>query len=147
MAEENKGDIVLFSDVDVQFFGPTKEVLIKELGDYDIKMQDDGFNNGCSGFFIFKANDHVINMFKSMLINFDKYKEDQIALNSNREMVKWGYLSDKFFTIFHTLDKAWNGKSDIIVPKGILIHHANWCLYKNKISLLELVKQKKINKI
>lgn len=143
IAEENKGDIVLFSDVDVQFFGRTKEILIEELGDYDIKMQDDGFNTVCSGFFIFRANDSVINMFKSMVDNLDKYKEDQTALNMNRKMVKWGFLSNKFFTVFHTLGRMWNTKRDITVPEDILVHHANWCTYRDKISLLELVRYKK----
>jgi hypothetical protein len=144
IAEENMGEIVLFSDVDIQFFGPTKEILLEELGDYDMGMQSDGFDMACSGWIIFRCNDAILAMFKNMLANFATYKEDQIALNSNRHLVRWKYLSGKFFTIFHTLQRVWAGEQDIIVPQDILVHHANWCYYKDKIALLELVKKKKL---
>ena len=143
IAEENKGDVVFFSDVDVQFFGPTKEALLEELGEYDLAGQSDGFDMICSGVYVFRCNDATIAMFKSMRDNFGSYTEDQKALNANRHMIRWKYLSGRFFTIFHTLQRVWAGEQDIIVPDNILVHHANWCYYKDKIALLELVKNKK----
>jgi hypothetical protein len=147
IAEQNKGDIVLFSDVDIQFFGRTKEVLLEELGDYDMATQYDGFDKCCSGFFIFRANDAIIEMFKNILNNFSLYEEDQTALNCNRDMVKWKYLSNRFFSIFHTFNRIWSvdEDEDIVLPKNILVHHANWCFYEDKIALLELVRVKKLS--
>ena len=37
--KENMGDVFVFSDVDIQFFGPIKQQLIDELGEFDIAIQ------------------------------------------------------------------------------------------------------------
>jgi hypothetical protein len=61
ICEENMGSKFVFSDVDVQFFGNIKDVLLEELEDYDIACQSD---NGtyCAGFFICNANEKTLNM-------------------------------------------------------------------------------------
>jgi len=141
IAEENIGGIFVFSDVDIQFFGRTKETLLEELGDYDIAAQNDTFNCMCSGFFICRSNERTIEMFKSMKDKYGEYKEDQDALNKNRHIAKWKFLSGKFFTFGQLAGTVWTGQ-DFITPKDILMHHANWTMgVDNKIKLLEKVKE------
>lgn len=141
--EENMGDVVVFSDVDIQFFGKIKDILIEELGDYDMACQNDTGSYYCSGFFIFKANEKTLEMFKSMLDNYTS--EDQTTLNNNIHMVKSKFLSDKFFTV-GKICGVWNGL-DFKIPYDILMHHANWTSgIENKIKLLNIVKDKINNK-
>jgi hypothetical protein len=140
IVEENIGNTFVFSDVDVQFFGKTKEILIEELDNFDIAAQDDTWNCLCSGFFICKSNERTINMFKSMKDNYHLYKEDQDALNKNRHLSKWKFLSRKFFTVGQLTNNVWNGEN-FTTPTDILMHHANWTIsVENKIKLLEKVK-------
>lgn len=58
---ESQGEIFVFSDVDVQFFGNIKDVLIDELGDADIACQNDTGIYHCSGFlFVEQTKEHLI---------------------------------------------------------------------------------------
>lgn len=138
--EENTNNIFVFSDVDIQFFGNIKDVLINELGDFDIACQNDTGNYYCSGFFICRSNDRTLNMFKSMRDNY--HKEDQTSLNENIHLCKSKFLSRKFFTIAHMTNAVWNGE-DVYIPEYILMHHANWTEgIDNKKKLLDMVKNK-----
>jgi len=142
--EENMGGIFLYSDVDIQFFGKIKELLIKELGRFDIACQNDAEAYYNSGFFICKANKRTLKMFKTMKENYDT--EDQKTLNLHIHMCKSKFLSNKFFTIAHLINNVWSGQ-DFKIPYEILVHHANWTEgIENKIKLLDLVREKiKIN--
>lgn len=138
--EENRNEIFIFSDVDVQFFGEIKKTLIEELGDFDIACQNDTGMYYCSGFFICRSNDRTMKMFKSMMDNYNK--EDQTSLNENIHLCKSKFLSSKFFTIAHITHNVWKGE-DVEIPKYILMHHANWTEgIENKIKLLNMVKNK-----
>lgn len=138
--EENMGDIFVYSDVDVQFFGKIKGVLIKELGHFDIACQNDTETHYCSGFFICKANKKTLNMFRAMKENYDT--EDQKTLNTHIHMCNSKFLSNKFFTIGHLKNSVWNGQ-DFEIPYKILVHHADYTEgVENKIKLLNLVRGK-----
>ena len=138
--QDNFGDIIAFSDVDVQFFGNIKSILLEELGDFDIACQNDTANYYCSGFFIFRCNENTLKMFKSMVDNY--VKEDQTTLNNHIHMVKSKFLSKKFFTIGHLLHTVWKGL-DFTLPDGIVMHHSNWVEgIDNKIKLLDIVRKK-----
>jgi len=138
--EENMGDIFVYSDVDVQFFGKIKEELIKELGRFDIACHNDTGTTYSSGFFICKANKRTLNMFKAMKDNYTD--EDQKTLNKHIHMCKSKFLSNKFFTIAHLTNNVWSGQ-DFKIPYEILVHHADWTEgIENKIKLLTLVSEK-----
>jgi hypothetical protein len=138
--EDNMGKKFIFSDVDIQFFGNIKDILIEELGDYDIACQNDTGNIYCSGFFICDANERTLNMFKMMKENYNK--EDQTSLNQQIHFCKSKFLSNRFFTIGHITHSVWNGQ-DIDIPTDILVHHANWTVgIDNKINLLNMVRKK-----
>ena len=139
--KENMGDIFIFSDVDIQFFGPIKDDLIKELGDSDIAIQNDYSGGLCSGFFICRGNERTLKMFENMKNNESQYLEDQYALNMNLHFCKVNILSDKFRT-FGSYGTQWKGQN-FHIPSNILMHHANWTEgINNKIKLLEIVKLK-----
>jgi hypothetical protein len=139
--EENQGDIFVYSDVDIQFFGPLKETLIQELGDYDIAIQNDYLGGMCSGFFVCKGNERTLKMFESMKSNEDLYLEDQHALNMNLNFVKFKPLSHRFWT-FGIYKTQWKNQN-FDIPDDILMHHANWTEgLNNKYTLLNVVRNK-----
>ena len=137
--EENMGTHFVFADADLQFFGNCKDVLLEELGEKDFACQNDVIC-ACSGFFIAKGNQKVLDMFHRMGTHYEA--EDQTSLNRNLHMVDWKMLSHRFFTIAMVTGNRWYGQ-DVEIPKDILVHHANWTTgVDNKIKLLEFVKAK-----
>ena len=137
--EENMGNHFVFSDVDIQFFGNVKEVLLQEIGDYDIACQNDTGPYYCSGFFICMANERTLNLFREMKKNY--VKEDQTTLNNNIHLVKSKFLSHRFFTVGHSIGRPWTGQA-FQMPADLLVHHANYTVgVPNKILLLKTVRQ------
>ena len=108
--KENMGGIFVFSDVDIQFFGPIKDQLLEELGDADIAIQNDYSGGLCSGFFICRGNERTLNMFENMKKNESQYLEDQYALNMNLHYCNVKVLSDKFWT-FGAYGIQWKGQN------------------------------------
>lgn len=138
--EENMGGIFAFSDVDIQFFGKIKDILLEELGDFDIACQNDTGPYYCSGFFVCRGNERTLNMFREMLKNYDK--EDQTTLNNQIHLSRSKFLSHKFFTIGHLLNTAWTGQ-EFELSHEILMHHSNWVVgIDNKKKLMDIVREK-----
>jgi Exostosin family/Nucleotide-diphospho-sugar transferase len=139
--QENMNDIFVFSDVDIQFFGPIKEALLQELGDADIAIQNDYKGGLCSGFFICRGNERTLRMFQSMKQNESKYLEDQYALNMNLHYCNVKVLTERFWT-FGSYGTQWKGQN-FEIPNNLLMHHSNWTEgIENKIKLLEIIKLK-----
>ena len=139
--EENQGDVFVYSDVDIQFFGPIKEALIEELGDFDIAIQNDYLGGMCSGFFVCRGNERTLKMFQNMKNNESQYLEDQHALNMNLNFVRFKPLSHRFWT-FGIYKTQWKNQN-FDIPQDILMHHANWTEgIQNKTTLLNFVRQK-----
>ena len=85
--EENFGEIIVFSDADVQFFGPIKKILIEELDDFDIACQQGGiftYFSLCPGFFVCKCNDMTLKLFDNMKKFFRT--DDQFSLNEQKRI-------------------------------------------------------------
>lgn len=138
---ENQGKTFVYSDVDIQFFGPLKQTLIYELSDFDIAIQNDYLGGMCSGFFVCKGNERTLKMFQSMKDNESSYLEDQHALNMNLHHVKFKPLSSRFWT-FGMYQTQWKNQN-FDIPEDILMHHANWTEgIQNKTNLLNFVRQK-----
>jgi hypothetical protein len=139
--KENMNDVFIFSDVDIQFFGPIKEVLLEELGDADIAIQNDYSGGLCSGFFICRGNERTLKMFQNMKDNHNSYLEDQHALNMNLQFCNVKVLSTRFWT-FGCFGGQWKGQN-FDTPDNLLMHHANWTEgIDNKIKLLNIVRSK-----
>lgn len=139
--KENMNDIFVFSDVDIQFFGPIKEQLINELGEADIAIQNDYKGGLCSGFFVCRGNERTLRMFETMKQNESQYLEDQYALNMNLHLCNVKVLSERFWT-FGAYGTQWKGQN-FDIPDNLLMHHSNWTEgIENKIKLLEIVRMK-----
>lgn len=154
---------MVFADCDIQFFSDFSADAINELGDVDIKFQDDLIAI-CAGFFVCKQTIGVLNFFKNIkrilvdnIIPSDDGQvvlkpgvDDQTVLNkilqSNTNIgIKWGLLTrSKYFTVASSVcgPRQWVGQ-DFTPPKDILIHHGNWTVgLENKFKLMNLVKNK-----
>lgn len=143
--KKNFGDIIIFSDADVQFFNPVKETLLQELEDFDIACLQAGFGSCfalCSGFFICRCNDSSLNLFENMLEFF--YRDDQYSLNQQRWLCKHKCLTPgRFFTIGQTLHKPWEEAYEFNIQKNILVHHASGTVgIPNKKKLMDIVRKK-----
>jgi len=144
---ENMDGIFVFSDVDVQFFGNIKDLLLEELGDYDIACQNDTGDTYCAGFFICRCNERTLSLFENMLNKFEK--DDQYCLNKYIHAlgIKAKFLSNKFLTVGNVIHSTWDESyGHVNFPKDILVHHGNFTIgVNNKIKLMDMVR-KQINK-
>ncbi|HHZ95654.1 MAG TPA: hypothetical protein EYN67_08860 [Flavobacteriales bacterium] len=153
--KENFGEIIVFSDADVQFFGPIKKILIEELDDFDIACQQGGiftYFSLCPGFFVCKCNDMTLKLFDNMKKFFRT--DDQFSLNEQKWICKYKSLSpSKFFTIGHVLylnnkaGKRWEEGGGFPIPDTILMHHASGVVgLEKKLKLLDIVRTRVNNK-
>lgn len=146
--ESSLGDIIVCSDVDVQFFGPTKKILIELLGDKDICFQkNDSNQTACSGFFVCRCSRNLIDFFQ---IIANRLKRKFNSRSSGEQVEINNLLSEKWYNSLSwsllPSNKFWNNgepyKSidELRIPKYLLMHHANWCSgLDSKIEQLEHV--------
>ena len=87
---DNVGQIVVYSDVDIQFFKPFKESIEKELTGHDIVMQRNqqdphlGGCTFCTGFFASKVSEQIVYLWKEVyrfMKTQDIFMDDQKAFN------------------------------------------------------------------
>ena len=146
---ENWGDIFIYSDVDVQFFGKTEAVILKNIKDKDIILQrEDPYGGLCTGFFVCRANEKTLHLFRSAknIMHNNKKVSDQEAINrvlkqQNYWDIQWGYLPDVFFGGGLKTGKLWKIGMSLIIPNDIVMHHANFSIgIPTKIAQLEYVR-------
>jgi len=153
MIESHWGKVIVYSDVDIQFFHTF--VPTDYLGNYDIVFQrnEPKSNYACTGFYIFQANERVRGLFLKARGLVNPSADDQaainIALGTRGESQKytgeiaWGILPDSFFLPAFVIGATeWYPHMKFVVPKNIILHHANWTMgVGNKIKQLEYVKK------
>lgn len=142
--KENWGGIFIHSDVDVQFFKPTKELLVTAIKDNDIVIQKNTIKGKCCcGFFACRGNEKALKLWQEVkqYMSDNPGKNDQDALNAllhdtNPFAIDWQYLSEKFISGGVLRDNGWK------IPENLVLHHAN-CIegIKNKIAQLERIKK------
>ncbi len=99
VVKENWGDVFVFSDVDIQFFQPTRKALLASIADYDIVCQRDDPNGFlCAGFWVAKANKPVLKLWEKVYEQEKEEKREQLAFNrylrmKRREKMMY-FLSD-----------------------------------------------------
>lgn len=133
--KKNIGEILIFSDCDVQFFGKIEEDILKEIEDYDFAFQDER-GTYCTGFFACKASENAVMFLEEVYDKIQKYGGDQEAVYyiiNEHKYIKAKKLSKKFWT---------HAGHNIGPPDNILVHHAN-CMegIENKINLLDTVRK------
>lgn len=148
--EMNWGSEFVFSDVDIQFFGPTEPLLRELLGPNDFACQTNAPGGELNtGFFYAKANDRVLHLWRevSRVIQLDRLCHDQDVLN-------WLLLNDprfhglrrtplppSFYSAGTLNGVAWKPGRDLPVPQPIVLHHAAWTIgLRHKIAQLEYVR-------
>lgn len=166
--DENWGGCFVFSDVDIQFFRPISDVLEIMLQGNDLVIQKEGVYGACTGFFICRANERMLSLFKGireiMRSSFNK-KSEQDLLNEylldRKKIVKkissvsigtlvrsimsvsrlrWNYLPKTFMVGKPKEEIYWEPGVSLKVPAGIYLHHANWTFgVSNKIAQLQYV--------
>jgi len=144
--EENYGKSFIFSDSDIQFFQPFVSDIVEKLKSNDIACQEDR-GTLCAGFFGCNANQNTKNLFETIKKTFKSMVNDQVCLNYYKNLVTYTLLNrDQFYTIGNSFDNSdgtnvWDNITDIIPPKSILIHHANYVIGReNKLKLLKMIK-------
>ncbi len=154
--EENWGNIFIFSDVDIQFFAPIQDEILRLMEGKDIIMQRNNPDGVlCTGFFVCRANEKTLQLWQDVKKTMQKKKlnSDQISFNQcikkrskrNPYNIQWDYLPDTFFgggTLDAYLGYLWKPGKKLSIPHNIRIHHANWTNgVKNKIAQLNYVKK------
>jgi len=124
-------DIFIFSDVDVQFFGPITDFITDSIVDYDIVAQNDPSlkydQMYCTGFMAIRNTPSIRDLFQNALnlMETEENLDDQDAFNMvvNGSSTKIG-LFDQDAVWSHR--KMWQPGTELKIPDNILVHHANW---------------------
>lgn len=123
LIQENSGNIIIWSDVDIQFFNPCNPLINKCMADNDILFQSELWPEKIinSGFMVIRCNASTSKLFEHA--SKEKMEEmkhvDQTAINNvlkgNCVNIKWDILPQQFWAMSHRTAP----------PKDIVIHHAN----------------------
>lgn len=159
--EESKiGDIIIHSDVDIQFFKNIKENLNLDIFNHiDIACQADGPSYACFGFMIMKNSLKLQNMFKNIVkIITDQTDQSIDHVNDQRLMneiypnhdIKLGLLNYKYFSSWMTQNFSnnqiifnnFNPVDQENIPSDLILHHANYVIgVEAKINLMKRIKK------
>lgn len=125
----------IYSDVDVQFFGPIKSEIEMLLQEHDLVIQKDHPKGTlCSGFFACKSNEKTLALWQDVyqtMQTIEKYS-DQGALNhclikkNNPYAIKWAYLPSTYFGGATHTGCSWSPGQCFFIPQNPKMHHANW---------------------
>lgn len=152
--KENWGNVFVHSDVDIQFFGKTKDLLLSLMKDKDLVIQrDDPYGEVCAGFFACRGNEKTLKLFEAIkrkVLEPGNKHHDQDWLNefiyrSNPFNIAWDYLPREQFMGGGTYTaQLWEPGKELPVPDTLLMHHANYTFGPaNKFEQLRYVKSKK----
>lgn len=152
------GEVAVFSDVDVIFFGLKPKRIEELLGKSDLIAQEDKRGMLCSGFFAVRVNDKTRKLISQMADTSYFYENnkkekttDQLAINHLKASVGWKLFpkNEVFCLGPHEglPDQDWNNpknpKIELLkkhVSKLVKVFHANSCIpMANKLALIELV--------
>ena len=107
-----QGEVLLFSDVDVRFYGPIEKDLTYSLRDKDICFMKDHNSDEtgrCGGFFVLRSSERIKDFFSKVLLKLESHTEQDVSwatseqstinnLLSENKDVRWGYLPLKYYT-------------------------------------------------
>lgn len=106
-------EILVFSDVDIRFYGNIKNDLIESLAEADIAFMKDHNSDTvgrCGGFFVLRSTDKIREVFSEVLstlqsfdpnspTSFESSEQQTInAVLNKRTDVKWKYLPPRYYT-------------------------------------------------
>lgn len=132
--EWESNNVIMFCDADTMFLNKTKEILLNELGEYDMIFQND--SHTCNtGIYLCRKNNRVKELLEHIFSIKDEFHNEQVALNHtiHSHPIKYKLFDHKVWNVkFQGLD-PWDGITTINFPDDILMFHANYMLgIKNK---------------
>lgn len=152
----NWGEVVLYADIDVQFFQKFSGKVREILGDKDLVIQrDTPSGTMCAGFFACRANYKTLALFEGVRDYMIRRGEcsDQKTLNRllrkgkdkerNPYKIVWDYLPAEFLGGGTLTGCGWSPDRHMFIPDNIMMHHANWTIgITNKVKQLEYVRRR-----
>jgi hypothetical protein len=134
-------DIFIFTDPDVVFVKPYKNLFLEEMADSDIIFQSDRYT-ACMGVFMCKVSERIKFFFRDLYNNLDNFIHDQEAANYLLKVknynLKIKLFSHKVFN-YGFLDYRYEGENVINFPDDIVLMHANYTVgVENKTKLIKL---------
>lgn len=146
--EDNMGDLIVCSDVDIQFLNNSKDFLSKAIKGSDIAFQQNQKGGPiCSGFFICRCSLKTLNFFD---IISKRLKKIMHKPGGGEQYQMWKLLNEDWYDfdiVKLSHDRIWTpgfkykNLEDLNIPHEILIHHANFSEgIDNKIDQLDYVK-------
>ena len=139
---DNKDTPFVYADCDIQFFGDFRNDI--DLSGVDIVCQEDR-DSLCAGFFFARGTERFENYIDLIIENNNTVPNDQILFNEYSNSMNWRLLPrKKYYTVGNFISDVWDG-DPIIVPKDVVVHHANYTIgLPNKIKLMNEVKKQLI---
>jgi hypothetical protein len=125
--EENIGDIIIWSDLDIKFYAKCSDLIYAALANNDIVFQAEHWpeRQVNTGFAAIKCNEATLSLYKHVL-NSELEKmpfADQSAVNQilteEKVDLKWDVLPRQFWATSHFMYDS------LMPPKDIVLHHAN----------------------
>lgn len=126
--EANPGDVIIWSDIDIQFFAKCTPLIEQAIEGKDIVFQaeywpkKDEIN---SGFSVIRCNERSLALYRTVAqYDLDKLQvADQTAINNilkkNEIGIKWDVLPSQFWAMSHYM---YNSADP---PLDVVLHHAN----------------------
>jgi hypothetical protein len=133
--KENFGDVIVCSDVDVQFLKESSSFLLNSLGDADFAFQRNSEGGTlCSGFFVCRCGPKAVQFFKRIKAQLARVLGipgggEQYEM---RDLLKGDWCKNEIKYKYLDRNKIWNPGSayedpkELNIPQEILVHHANW---------------------
>jgi len=120
---ENPGEVIVWSDIDIQFFDLDPQKLLLELGEHDIAFQREGpsVQDVNTGFFICRCNAVVEKFFEQVRegLERDASTNEQYFINrllrDGLANISWSYLPPAYYARTH----GWPP------PRRMALYHAN----------------------
>jgi hypothetical protein len=122
---ENAGSVIIWTDVDIQFYRLTPDIAMAELGDRDIAFQAAGVpaNEINSGFFICRCNGRVIKFFEDVRHGLQNQFAGQIEERVMNKLLP--ELSDRDLS-WCQLPRRFYARSNCWPPpRDLALYHAN----------------------
>ena len=126
---QNTGDVIVWSDIDIQFFDVLPEALLVQLGASDIAFQREGHNTSDvnTGFFVCRCSERTTAFFELVRValrNNPSTNEQQVINELLRESstdLDWAYLPFSYYARTH----GWPP------PSKLSLYHANGTVGSN----------------
>jgi hypothetical protein len=126
--KENLEDVIIWSDLDIQFFAECTPLIMQAMEGNDIVFQAERWpekDEVNMGFVVIRCNDRTLGLYQmASQYDLDNLQvADQTAINDillkKSADVKWDILPNQFWAMSHYMH------NQAVPPADIVLHHAN----------------------